>query len=85
MMKLRFQQLTKQGSYDAAEFVECLFEWRDYGLVIPSTPYDIQVEYGDYIVKFDDGTYSSLTPEQYEAYMDFLDKGSRDKHANSVL
>lgn len=84
-MKLKFQQLTKQGSDEAAEFVECLFEWRDYGLVIPSTPYDIQVEYGDYIVKFDDGTYSSLTPEQYEAYIEFLDKRSRDTNANSVF
>lgn len=84
-MKLQFQQLTKQGSDEAAEFVECLFEWRDYGLVIPSTPYDIQVEYGDYIVKFDDGTYSSLTPEQYEAYIEFLDTRSRDTNANSVF
>lgn len=74
MMNLQFHQLTKHNKHEAETFIECLFDWRDYGLAIPSVPQNIQVEFGDYIVKFDDGTYSSLTPEQYEAYMEFLDK-----------
>lgn len=74
MMKLQFHRLSKHNKHEAEAFIDCLFDWRDYGLVIPSVPHDIQVEFDDYIVKFDDGTYSSLTPEQYEAYMEFLDK-----------
>ena len=74
MMTLQFHQLHKINKHEVEAFIDCLFEWRDYGLVIPSVPQDIQVEYDDYIVKFEDGTYSSLTPEQYEAYMEFIDK-----------
>ncbi len=69
-----FFQLTELNKLDADEFIECMFEWRTYGLVIPSLRGDVQVEFGDFIIKHDDGTYGSMTKAEYDKYTDFLIK-----------
>lgn len=85
MPNMRFLQLKQNNKHDVEAFIECLFDWRDYGLTIPSLPHNIEIEWDQTIVKFDDGTYSCLNQAQYEAYMDFLTNKDSSRNANSIF
>lgn len=71
-MKTKFLKLAKHNPHEVEAFVEVLFHWRTYGICIPSSPQDLQIEYGDHIIKFEDGTYGSMTPKELEKYESFI-------------
>jgi hypothetical protein len=60
------QSLTRQ---EVESFVRVWFEWRTYGLVLKNTNGDEEVNFGDWIVSFPDGTYAPVQNKHWDHYI----------------
>lgn len=68
-------QLTQDSiKADVDKFISVWYEWRTYGLVMKNLTGEEVVEWGDWIVKFPDGTFAGVSNKIWDRYVMNLGK-----------
>lgn len=66
-MGLHLQETLTKNEIET--FVTVLFEHRTYGLVIKTLQGDLQADWGDWIIRFPDGTFSVVAGDVWDKYL----------------